>query len=304
MRLSTYRSAEIVRAWITELGIRGVDDMERLVLHSRKNPVPGLEEDHVRWYGEDIVKGEWPHPPRYDEAELRSAFASQARRAAVGTVSEDPVDDALASKLYGRPALPPDVEWPLSEEGEPMIFLGQFNFERIGVTPDTMNGVALLSVFVHDLDEMYVWENEPFFIAHASLEGLEARAVPEGAEGNPERSLSFEIVEDYPALDDPCLRIPEGADREQIWRTNIPDVLEDMSCKQGLKIGGYAYSIQTNYALSSLDDVRERTDLNLFVLQISTDDMHIDVGDFGVLYVGFDPTGSKASSWFAQFDMG
>lgn len=59
-----------------------------------------------------------------------------------------------ASRVGGYPALPDDVDWPISNDGEPMVFLAQFSCgelatERYEGLPDE----GLISVFLNTMDQ-------------------------------------------------------------------------------------------------------------------------------------------------------
>lgn len=306
--ISTYEQGVRIRKLIAAAGVVDARQVEQLVLYARRHPVEGIDEVDIRRYAGDILAGRWPNPPGYPENELRERFAKLARKAAVAKVGKRKAADPFASKLYGSPALPPDMEWPRTDDGRPMIFLAQFNLGRIRVVPlDTLEDTAMLSVFVADVDRMNVWEDEPKVFAFPSTDGLVAREVPEGIDLFKEMALTFRIVDDYPELDDPVLPLPEGLDPEQAWQTNVPDVLDDFPHNNTTKIGGYPNTIQTNYALWYARDVI-RAGINPFVLQISTADADMDVGDFGVLYVGRFPEGMipaelNGNPWIIEFQM-
>lgn len=60
----------------------------------------------------------------------------------------------IASRVGGHPALPDDVQWPMSTDGEPMVFLAQFSCDELATEryqglPDE----GLLSVFLDTLDD-------------------------------------------------------------------------------------------------------------------------------------------------------
>jgi len=306
--LSTYEQGVRIRKVLEELGITETRQMEKLILHTRKNPIDGVEENYLRWYAKDILDGKWPNPPAYPEDELRKSFSRMARKAAIAKVKKGKVTDPLASKFYGCPALPPGTPWPQSGEGQPMIFLGQFNLERIGVELDVLKGTAMLSIFVADIDTMDIWDEEPVVMAFRSLEGLVPHPVPEGAEGPKERELRFKVSREYPDMDDPNLPLPDGADPETIWKTNIPDVMEDFPNDGGTKVGGWPNTLQTNYALGNMDVPLVGTGVNPFVLQISTYDADMDVGDIGTLYIARYPDRGPPAplgddGWFFEFQM-
>jgi len=306
--LSTYEKGVLIRKLIGDTGVSEARQVEQMILHFRRHPVEGIDERDIRWYGKDILSGNWPNPPSYPEQELRERFSKLARKAAVAKVGKKRAVDPLASKLYGSPALPPDMAWPTTDDGRQMIFLGQFNLSRIGVPLDTLKDAAMLSVFVADVDHMDIWEDEPKVFAFPSTEGLVAREVPEGIDLFKERVVTFKIVDDYPELDDPALLLPFGLDWKESWKTNIPDVLDDFPHNTGTKIGGYPNTIQTNYALWYAREVIKETGTNPFILQISTDDADMDVGDFGVLYVGRFPEDRVpeerlGNPWIVEFQM-
>lgn len=66
-------------------------------------------------------------------------------------IVDEPVGPDAHSSIGGRPSLPSDMQWPVDENGKPMIFLAQLNFAELPQLkgyPDT----GLLSFFVQDED--------------------------------------------------------------------------------------------------------------------------------------------------------
>jgi len=305
--LSTYEQGVRIRKVLEELGITETRQMEKLILHCRKNPIDGVEENYLRWYAKDILDGKWPNPPAYPEDELRKSLAGLARKAAIAKVKKGKVTDPLASKFFGCPALPPGTPWPLNEEGQPKIFLGQFNLERIGVDLDVLKGTAMLSIFVTDLDTMDIWSEEPTVMAFPSLEGLVPHPNQTVFDVPKERALGFKMAREYPDMDDPNLPLPEGADPDLIWKTNIPDVMEDFPNDAGTKLGGWPSALQ-NYPLGNMGVPPVGSGVNPFVLQISTEDADMDVGDIGTFYIARYPDRGPPAplgddGWFFEFQM-
>lgn len=96
-----------------------------------------------------------------------------------------------ASFVGGVPDLDPADDWPVTPEGRPLGFLGQFNLEDFGDSlPDAFPRKGLLSIFSvwahHDpkgedwkLDENYAGESDaPAKIQITALERLSRRSVP------------------------------------------------------------------------------------------------------------------------------
>ena len=84
-----------------------------------------------------------------------------------------------ASKVGGHPALPDDVDWPISTDGVPMTFLAQFScgdlaMERYEGLPDE----GLISVFLNSMEE----EPSEALVYHFSLSrDMRRRAPPNSA---------------------------------------------------------------------------------------------------------------------------
>lgn len=50
---------------------------------------------------------------------------------------------ATASKLFGKPSLPPGCQWPCNPEGSPLAFIGQFNLQEIREQHDIDNDFGI-----------------------------------------------------------------------------------------------------------------------------------------------------------------
>ncbi|GAA5511115.1 DUF1963 domain-containing protein [Novipirellula caenicola] len=114
-----------------------------------------------------------------------------------------------ASFVGGVPDLDPADDWPVTSEGRPLGFLGQFNLEDFGDSlPDSFPRKGVLSIFSvwahHDpKDEEEEW-NEPFYgrsnaptkIQVTPLEQLSRRSAPQD-------------VRPYPCVEVRAVRVPD-----------------------------------------------------------------------------------------------
>lgn len=61
----------------------------------------------------------------------------------------------VASRVGGHPAIPDDVEWPISRDGNPMVFLAQFSCDELSTERyEGLPDEGLLSVFLDTLDDV------------------------------------------------------------------------------------------------------------------------------------------------------
>jgi hypothetical protein len=83
--------------------------------------------------------------PKLRPQKLRS-FIQENLRPALQIVMYSVDEEGLAataSKLYGRPSLPPGFDWPCSPEGSPLAFIGQFNLKEIQEQHDPENDFGI-----------------------------------------------------------------------------------------------------------------------------------------------------------------
>ncbi|RJG23791.1 YwqG family protein [Paenibacillus thiaminolyticus] len=117
-----------------------------------------------------------------------------------------PDDEAARgrSRVGGSPDLPPQAEWPLTADGEPMTFLAQLNLEQLAAC-DSLKRLPVRGMlyFFIGIDEP-AYDIEHRVIYAASADGLERRG-PGGATALGEDFDSFD------ALARPTLEFPNYA---------------------------------------------------------------------------------------------
>ncbi|MEK8126652.1 YwqG family protein [Paenibacillus filicis] len=104
-------------------------------------------------------------------------------RQAISCVKAGPADYGTpsASRVGGDPDLPPEVEWPLTTDGEPMTFLVQLNLRELAGQDEAalLPARGMLSFFVGIPEPAYDIEHRVLFIHEDRLAAAVRRIAPE-----------------------------------------------------------------------------------------------------------------------------
>lgn len=198
------------------------------------------------------------------------------------------------SKVGGLPYLPNGHEWPKNEDGTPLFFLAQINFQEIPpLKPFPTKGIVQFYIGDDDLYGMDFDDGEhqggfrvlfhPDPVSDLKLlkstlptEKVEYDLLPH----HPDESfpLAFSKEEEVLPVTDYQFSDRFGAGFFQQFGEKEWEVYEDFGRKvrsDGHKIGGYAYFTQ--------DDPRRKEDPMLLLLQLDSDElMDLMWGDMGV----------------------
>lgn len=185
-----------------------------------------------------------------------------------------------SSKVGGKPYLPMDSEFPLTESGNPMFFLAQINFSEMPHL-EGFPQKGILQFFIDVEDEMMGLENPPKVIYYADIKednSLLQQNFPKmdfekyfsPFEKDTELSVKFNKVEQLITTSD--FRFPKIVSidfSDEIW-DKFYDV--DEYNERGHRIGGYPYF--TQYDIRGAND-----DLKDYILLFQLDsDWGKDVG--------------------------
>lgn len=166
------------------------------------------------------------------------------------------------SKVGGKPYLPMDSEFPLTESGNPMFFLAQINFAEMPHL-EGFPQKGILQFFIDLEDEIMGLESSPKVIYHSDIKednALLQQDFPEidfeeyisPFEKDTELSIEFNKVEQLITTSD--FRFSE------IVSIDIPDEIWDKFYdvdeynESGHRVGGYPYFTQYDIREGSLED--------------------------------------------------
>ncbi|MGI2295987.1 YwqG family protein [Paenibacillus sp. GXUN7292] len=85
------------------------------------------------------------------------------------------------SRIGGDPDLPPQIEWPLTEDGTPMTFLAQLNLSELTASDDNnyLPKTGILAFFLGIDEPAYNIEHKVLFINEAEMSAAVRREAPE-----------------------------------------------------------------------------------------------------------------------------
>ena len=191
------------------------------------------------------------------------------------------------SKFLGKPYLPLNMEYPLDNNGKPMLMLSQINFSEV---PQLENypSHGILQLFVSSTDWYDMEDYKILFHkditqnSHNDFSFLTEDLFEESPITG-EHKLSFLKKTEYGGTEDcrfnylfngkPTYEFESSLSKEQKEQFN------QLVCNAGHKIGGYAYFTQ-----SDPRDYDSKSKNDVLLLQIDTD-KNIMFGDSGVANV-------------------
>jgi len=158
-----------------------------------------------------------------------------------------------ASRVGGHPALPDDVAWPISGDGEPMVFLGQFSCTELATEnfegfPDE----GLLSVFLEHLDE----EPSEARVFYYSLTRDLRRRVPPNSPAKEKLAYrpTFHAIITIPRPDSRDYEELKLSEDEKESYNDLLDQLDSCLDDSALQLGGHPPYRLEEEAVPQVDD--------------------------------------------------
>lgn len=192
----------------------------------------------------------------------------------------------IASRVGGHPALPDDVEWPMSSDGEPMVFLGQFSCgelatERYEGLPDE----GLISVFIDTLDS----EPTEARVYHYSLARDMRRRTPPKSPSAEKIAYrpTFHAVITIPRPDSKPYKALRLSDQEKRYYNELLNELDQALDSSALQLGGHPPYILEREDIPGVDD--------------GNWEFFLSIHDLEELFVSW-PEGGVAFIWIPPID--
>jgi hypothetical protein len=312
---TTYEHERYVREVVARVGASTLGDMKAVMDAIARDAICGDAEWSLRSLAEGILKGELDPIPDLP----RKVVAEYVRRNTRPTLHTHLLrrqsGDPRASRFFGVPCLPPGTPWPVTEEGEPMRFVLQVDFDVAGLRPEAIPDVGFMAVFVtpSEWDEeegcpgMIDAEDPVVVVTAGSAAECEPAAVPDGYVMEKAKEIGFRRRRSFPAGDDPFVEMPPGVTLETLDRTNLGHRLDIERGKAASSyetlIGGWPKVIQTNYPCWDLDTaapVRPHP----FVMEIGTEaGLIYGYGCDGLLYLMHGRLLDGTVGWSSHLDI-
>ncbi|MCA0371129.1 MAG: DUF1963 domain-containing protein, partial [Proteobacteria bacterium] len=218
--------------------------------------------------------------PRMKEKTVPGGVATRYFRQRAILLQERPASqcDLFSSRFAGEAVGMRNDPWPLYEalgshttaSGQvPLFFLGQINVRELPFVPESLKGLALISIFV---DPEFRNPKRCLVRAYENLDGLVPLAVPEEVTLSAPCALGFEMCEDAPHARDPALaNFSEGV-REIVSPHHV----------LASKIGGYGSRLQEH----PFGDLQSHPAKPKFCLQLfAIESLKVGWVDTGVFYI-------------------
>lgn len=205
-----------------------------------------------------------------------------------------------AATQFGLPPLArPHELWP-TQNGRPLFYVCQLNLAQAPYVPSLLSDLALITVFI-DPKAYFGKENGDGWLIrdYKSIEGLRPLSIPDGQTVYRGFEVRYDLVDDYPAFDDPDLQTVPGFDSSGIHLDNVGRS----------RIGGFASNIQSEQWWSYAVNPAERQLVDkfqpAFCFQIATEDkVRLYWGDNGVVYFARSTTPQTEPRWFLDTQCG
>jgi len=172
-------------------------------------------------------------------AHMATKIVKSARNAVEIRLSEFNCQLAhIASRVGGHPALPDDVAWPISGDGEPMIFLAQFSCDELAMERyDGLPEEGLISVFLDTMDS----EPSEARVYHYSLVRDMRRRAPPNAPATEKVAYrpTFHAIATIPRPDSAAFEALRLNEREKARYYDILDDLDQRLDSSALQLGGH-----------------------------------------------------------------
>ncbi|MBA4118754.1 MAG: hypothetical protein C0514_07680 [Candidatus Puniceispirillum sp.] len=151
--------------------------------------------------------------PRLKEKTVPGGVATHYFRQRAILLQEHPTGpcDLFSSRFAGEAVGRSAEAWPVYEamgphtkapEEVPLFFLGQINVGELPFVPESLKGLALISIFV---DPEFRNPERCLVRAYESIDGLVALPAPLGVTPRAPCAMDFEMCEDAPCVRDPAL---------------------------------------------------------------------------------------------------
>lgn len=213
-----------------------------------------------RLFGEDesSIRGDYfglgPRCHQHGLGSKARKIVTSARNAVEIRLAEfDCETPHIASRVGGHPALPDDVEWPISNEGEPMVFLAQFSCDELATEryqglPDE----GLLSVFLDTLDDT----PEEARVFYYSLTRDMRRRPPPNSSATEKMAYrpSFHAIITIPRPDSKEYDDLRLSEREKEAYNDLLDELDAELDPSALQLGGHPPYRLEEEAIPIVDD--------------------------------------------------
>ena len=144
----------------------------------------------------------------------------------------------VASRVGGHPALPDDMDWPISSDGEPMIFLAQFSCDEL--TTERYEGLpdeGLISVFLNTMDD----QPEVALVYHFSLARDMRRRPPPNSSSTEKMAYrpTFHAIATIPRPDSKEYNALRLSSEEKDGYNDLLDELDSRLEPSALQLGGH-----------------------------------------------------------------
>jgi hypothetical protein len=199
-----------------------------------------------------------------------------------------PPGDPFASWMGRVRVALPGEGWP-TEDGEPMLALAQINLSEVDPVPDSLKGLALITLFIGPRQLPIAEPNGQKWClrSYPTLERLIPLEEPEPARaGDPKARkgekptygqfpIRWRAATDMPSHDEVP---PELLDEYEGWREALDDD-EAVVTHLGLKLGGWPYCVQHEVQWPA-PDVE-------FAIQVDSEErIGFAIGYGGIAYIG------------------
>ena len=159
----------------------------------------------------------------------------------------------VASRVGGHPALPDDVPWPLSSDGSPLVFLGQFSCDELSTERyEGLPDEGLVSVFLDTLDDV----PEEARVFHYSLSRDMRRRPPPNSSATEKMAYrpTFHAIITIPRPDSKEYAQLRLSQEEKEAYNDLLDELDSRLEPSALQLGGHPPYRLEEEAIPPVDD--------------------------------------------------
>lgn len=199
-----------------------------------------------------------------------------------------PTREPSASHFGLVPLAAAGEAWPVSQAGQPLMFICQMNLTTAPAVPPPLADIQLITFFADADSGPTTKENggDWRLFAYSSIAGLAPLTPPANA---PKLQRGFECrweaADDHPNYDDP----------ERITLDDFDDSEVDLDNVARTKIGGYASTIQSEPCWGYGDHPSKP----VFCLQINSEEkVQLAWGDAGTVYIARGSAPGCQQQWF------
>ena len=233
--------------------------------------------------------------PRMKEKTVPSGIATHYFRQKVILPQESPAGPChlFSSRFAGEAVARAGEAWPVYEalgshttaSGQvPLFFLGQINVGELPFVPESLKGLALISIFV---DPEFRNPERCLVRAYESIDGLVALPAPLGVTPRAPCAMDFEMCEDAPCVRDPALADFSEGVRELVSSHHV----------LASKIGGYGSRLQEH----PFGDLQSHPAKPKFCLQLfAIESLKVGWVDAGAFYLARGTAPGHTHEWFCD----